>query len=530
MIIPSKRKTKLSPLMQKIPSKSGIRKHRFLPAISTFNLCWYNRERATGVVSARALSTFINSESNSNMRLANKASLADLLWCASIQPASQPPKVSVQYVLDGGALLHKLPWSKEAAWGKILQMYFSYVTSNYGTCIVVFDGYANSPSTKDCAHFRRCGGRMGDEVYSDFKIKLHKKKENFLSNPKNKQRLILMMGGSLERAGCIVHHARGDADLLIAKTAIATAQQYHTVVLAGDPDIFILLIHYKADTVVLAGDPDISILLIHYKADTVVLAGDPDIFILLIHYKTDSVTHDIWLQITFSTKTSKCRNIAATRESLGGAVVKYILFALAVLGCDTTSRVYGIGKQKTVSKLKADKNLRRSVAIFMSRHANVKEVVNADNSAPISLYNGGPDDMLDTMRYQRFCEKTARSIIAIDPCLLPPTSAAAKYHSLRVYHQVQVWLGHEINVPPKQWGWRVCEGRLVPVMTDKLAAPSKFLQMIFCNCKTGSGTLQYTCRKSALECTAACDDCHGACSNSSLVEDSDSDCHGGTPD
>ena len=205
-------------------------------------------------------------ESNSNIRLASMASLADFLWCASIQSVPQPPKVSVHYVLDGGALLHKLPWPKGAEWGEILQMYSSYVTFSYGTCIVVFDGYANLPFTKDCAHFRRCGGKMGAEVYVDSKMKLNTNKEDFPSNPKNKQRLILMMGGSLERAGSIVHHARGDADLLIAKTAIATAQQH----------------------------------------DTVVLGGDTDILILLIHYKADSVTHDIWLQRTSSKETSKC--------------------------------------------------------------------------------------------------------------------------------------------------------------------------------------------------------------------------------
>ena len=177
---------------------------------------------------------------------------------------------------------------------------------------------------------------------------------------------MLMMGGSLERAGCIVHHARGDVDLLIAKTAIAIAQQHDTVVF------------------------------------------------------------DIWLQTTSSKKTSQCWNIAAIRESLGETVVNYILFAHAVLGCDTTSGVYGIGKQKAVSKLKADKNFKSTTTIFMSRHANVEEIVNAGNSSLIFLCNGRSDDMLVALRSQRFCEKNARRIIAIDPCLLSPTSAAAK--------------------------------------------------------------------------------------------------------
>ena len=31
----------------------------------------------------------------------------------------------------------------------------------------------------------------------------------------------------------------------------------------------------------------------------------------------------------------------------------------------------------------------------------------------------------------------------VSPESLPPTSAAASFHSLRVYHQVQVWRGQD---------------------------------------------------------------------------------------
>ncbi|GFS07562.1 hypothetical protein ElyMa_004735400 [Elysia marginata] len=41
------------------------------------------------------------------------------------------------------------------------------------------------------------------------------------------------------------------------------------------------------------------------------------------------------------------------------------------------------------------------------------------------------------LRYKRFWEKVASSITTVQVRSLPPTSAAAKYHSLRVYLQVQ---------------------------------------------------------------------------------------------
>ena len=46
------------------------------------------------------------------------------------------------------------------------------------------------------------------------------KKDNFLLNPKNKQRFLSVLSQTLQNAGCITHHANGDADLLIVKTTV----------------------------------------------------------------------------------------------------------------------------------------------------------------------------------------------------------------------------------------------------------------------------------------------------------------------
>ena len=64
----------------------------------------------------------------------------------------------------------------------------------------------------------------------------------------------------------------------------------------------------------------------------------------------------------------------------------------------------------------------------------------------MALYNGKPSESLDSLRYKRFCENIATNTSCIHPQTLPPTSAAAKYHSLRVYFQI---LGHsgEMNPP-----------------------------------------------------------------------------------
>ena len=55
-------------------------------------------------------------------------------------------------------------------------------------------------------------------------------------------------------------------------------------------------------------------------------------------------------------------------------------------------------------------------------------------------YNGDSGDDLDALRYKRFQEKVVKSIKYVDTKDLPPTSASAKFHCLRVYYQVQEWL------------------------------------------------------------------------------------------
>ena len=52
-----------------------------------------------------------------------------------------------------------------------------------------------------------------------------------------------MLAQRLESIGCHIHHAREDADVLVAKTAIACAEIDDTVVVADDTGILVLLIH-----------------------------------------------------------------------------------------------------------------------------------------------------------------------------------------------------------------------------------------------------------------------------------------------
>ena len=98
---------------------------------------------------------------------------------------------------------------------------------------------------------------------------------------------------------------------------------------------------------------------------------------------------------------------------------------------------------------------------------------------------------------------------------LPPTKAAARFHSFRTYLQVQTWLNIELN--PLEWGWRKENELLTPVKCNMLAAPERLLKVIRCDTKRCS------CRKHGLKCTGCFGECKGtSCSKvQSIIEELD---------
>ena len=86
----------------------------------------------------------------------------------------------------------------------------------------MFDGYEAS-SIKDMTHIRRCKGKQSQTVTFTREMKLTVTKDMFLSNKRNKQRFIHMLGEDLKSNDCEVFHDHGDADCLIVTKAIEIA-------------------------------------------------------------------------------------------------------------------------------------------------------------------------------------------------------------------------------------------------------------------------------------------------------------------
>ena len=74
------------------------------------------------------------------------------------------------------------------------------------------------------------------------------------------------------------------------------------------------------------------------------------------------------------------------------------------------------------------------------------------------------------------------------------------------------------------WGWTLKEDRLVPVLSDKPAAPSALLELVRCGCKGDCATRRCTCKKHGIDCSPMCTECKGVtCQNSEVIEELESE-------
>ena len=115
---------------------------------------------------------------------------------------------------------------------------------------------------------------------------------------------------------------------------------------------------------------------------------------------------------------------------------------------------------------------------------------------------------LDSFCYLCYLKAIAKHPIhsLLNLAALTLTSAAARKHSFRTYHQVQQWLNEKKN--PLEWGWKKIGEHLRPITTARPAAPQDLLSLIVCACKDEC-VRNCECRKSGLSCSSMCGNCSG---------------------
>ena len=419
---------------------------------------------------------------DNTMRKTAKSQLAKALT-NNVQPHQQ--NVQATYVIDGGALIHKIKWPKKATYKGIAHQYVSYVRAKYGASCIVFDGYEQGPSIKDHEHQQRVGRTCADIQLNEC-MEAHNNQYIFLSNVKNKVQFISLLSHYLKASDQMVHNSTGDADTMIVSCALQFATQ---------------------------------------GRDVIVVADDTDILVLLIyHWNSDMA--DVYLQSNVKKSQNKIWKIRDLVTKVGGVVKAHLLFIHAWSGCDTTSATFGQGKTLLLKKIKECNELQQISYVMSKDDVTAEQIGKAGIQVFAIMYGGKQGYTLNTLRYVKFMEMVSSgNITALDPQKLPPTERAAYYHSLRVHLQVIIWkklTGNDLD--PKQWGWKLDGTVLIPIMTDFNAAPESLLKFVRCKCKLSSknpcGTNMCSCRKNGLKCVTACEDCRGeGCKNAEEIID-----------
>lgn len=377
--------------------------------------------------------------------------------------AENSTPITEHYVLDGGSLLHRVPWKPGDSYGTIARSYADFTVHHYGFATVVFDGYGEGPTIKDSTHKRR-GQNAHPVINFDAETEFSGKREEFLSRDCNKQGLINLISEELMKQDCSVINAPGDADVYIAKAAVESAHQRSTTLIGEDTDLLVLLLHYANED-----------------------------------------SRELYFR---SDKAAKMYDIKKIKSVLGKEVCSQLLFLHAYTGFDSTSRIHGIGKKTIFHKLlKGDSSLRCCASTFIVPGQSKKVIEDFGITAMKCMFGGNSEESLASIRYNMVVKKLANAKSFITPERLPPTTAATKYHALRTYYQVMVWSGNEGGMDVRDWGWTVMENTLVPLMSDMDAAPSHLLKMVHCNCSTACKTAHCSCRGYGLPCHSACGQC-----------------------
>jgi len=188
--------------------------------------------------------------------------------------------------------------------------------------------------------------------------------------------------------------------------------------------------------------------------------------------------------------------------------------------------VHDKGKTAILRLLQKSNRAQVLSEVFSSLSSTPDQIGKAGVEIFVLLYGGKGSDKLQQLRYTCYM-KMAASSSKIAPSKLPPTERAAWYHSLRVYIQLCQWktlMGCQMD--PLDWGWKIENGKMAPIMTDQNVAPEELLLVIRCNCKLSSrnpcGSNQCSCKRNGIQCVSACGDCRGfGCNNSCDDEISD---------
>ncbi|XP_011311732.1 uncharacterized protein [Fopius arisanus] len=186
------------------------------------------------------------------------------------------------------------------------------------------------------------------------------------------------------------------------------------------------------------------------------------------------------------------------------------MFVHALVGCDTTSALFGKGKKTVISLLQKNESICQSALVFYDIDRTIDELYPVAENIIKRLYVKDEQAMLpiNDLRYKMFTSELAGTKKDLFTSL-PPTQAALSEYVKRVYLQILQWLCNKLD--PLQWGWERLQTTnfvLAPIKTSEKAAPDDLLAMVCCKCARSKCTMAMCiCKKSGLHCSQLCKYC-----------------------
>ena len=164
----------------------------------------------------------------------------------------------------------------------------------------------------------------------------------------------------------------------------------------------------------------------------------------LLYHCPDTSRFRLVMRPNQSKTLKKQWDVQQLRDKIGHEICDGLLFAHAFSGCDTTSRIFGIGKLKIMKLLESSSEVRKFADDFMRTHddSEKNDILKSGENMMKKLYSGADmyaAESIDDIRFALFKQKAASNVTQVLPTSLPPTKAACQQHSLRVYFQVQTW-------------------------------------------------------------------------------------------
>ena len=122
------------------------------------------------------------------------------------------------------------------------------------------------------------------------------------------------------------------------------------------------------------------------QTSTTVLAGNDTDLLVLLFYHASEDGYDLYFrpEPKANARGARVWHMKKVKEQLGKEVCRNLLYLHAITGCDTTSRLYGVGKATALKKFENVLHFKEQAYAF-SCHSAVSDVVTAGEKATVIL-------------------------------------------------------------------------------------------------------------------------------------------------